>query len=1057
MKQRYHHVLKYLTVLCLAAAVLQFAVGMPGARGENAKTPVNVALNQAVSAEHSYDTGGDYYSPAYLTDGRILDVGTDGPSGLGHIGWSSDPTDTSIGDTTPINLVITLQKPCDISRIQVYPMEDSKHFPKKYELYYSADGTAYHKLTDSIPYDGTTNPQVYSFDAVRAQSVKLRITQSSGLATYGGYLSQIAEVEIYGMEITEDDLQNVALGKEVNAEKSYYPPEECYHPSFITDGRILDVGTDGAGGLGHIGWSSDPVDASIEDTTPIELIIDLGKPHDISRIYVYPMQDTKYFPKKYELYLSADGESWTKTADSSPYDGSVSPQTYSFETIRGQYVKLRITQSSGLATYGGYLSQIAEVEVYGKPVHASELEWELNKSALRMRPGETDRIIVYAGDEAQDAEYATSDAAVVSVGPDGTVEAAGEGSAVISVRSAKGDFEVPVIVDHFSATEQFMITTFRSPSKPYLTPETYDLLAAAGFNNIQNEYNTTVNTLSDNLLMAKYCYERGMVTTVSLGAWSDGFRGLSEAEIAKRLEKFSHVPGVGGVYIIDEPYNANSFAASFPAIRSIMPGCDIHLNFLPLLAYPNATLYRAQMYDFAQLTNGCLDYLMYDMYPFGLAADSFNEAGWYQNLDVVRKLGLELNIKTGTFMQSISMRNGYRRPNGDELRFTAYSAAAYGYKQIAYFCWETPNEKDYGFGPAIVDIYNQPTEIYEPIKKTNNELLQLGPTLMRLDAVYVYTIGKSCSYGIALPADYFLQFNEGANLVVSYMRDKTNGRNYSMLVNRDLKKAQTITVTPAQHIDGIEEIRKTDGTAAALAKNSDGTYTITLQAGDGILLRMPEQADYTPDYKVFQELPAGSNLANRAIVNASYSDGENGCYMAFVNDGVKTASADNRGFGVTAEDGKAWLSLDLGTLSKFTRIDLYDGQDGTALSSTFPAELSIEISADGTQFTTLVPSGAPKKADGKISYTFDEVSARYVRIHIEKMNRSGAAYHAEIAEVEVYRDTQDNPGTTPDKGNETNPSTQDHLILKLCVLAVLLAAAACCLVIRRQNKKRRTF
>lgn len=67
----------------------------------------------------------------------------------------------------------------------------------------------------------------------------------------------------------------------------------------------------------------------------------------------------------------------------------------------------------------------------------------------------------------------------------------------------------------------------------------------------------------------------------------------------------------------------------------------------------------------------------------------------------MRKLGLKTGAKTATFIQSISLRSGYRRPNGKEIRFEAYSAAAYGYKQLAYFCWETPNEVDYGFGPAI--------------------------------------------------------------------------------------------------------------------------------------------------------------------------------------------------------------------------------------------------------------------------------------------------------------------------------------------------------------------
>lgn len=118
---------------------------------------------------------------------------------------------------------------------------------------------------------------------------------------------------------------------------------------------------------------------------------------------------------------------------------------------------------------------------------------------------------------------------------------------------------------------------------------------------------------------------------------------------------------------------------------------------------------------------------------------------------------------------------------------------------------------DYGFGPAIVDTEGKPTEIYEPVKEVNNEILKLGPTLMQLDSANVYQVGNSSGYDTALPEDFFIRPQGDAQLVISHMRNKNTDTDYAMLVNRDLKNEQTVTFTVPEGTASIEEISNQTG------------------------------------------------------------------------------------------------------------------------------------------------------------------------------------------------------------------------------------------------------
>ncbi len=812
---------------------------------------------------------------------------------------------------------------------------------------------------------------------------------------------------------------NFALGQSITATSDYVNPEGFFNVQFLVDGE-WDTYT-AAGD--KLGWHTNPYE-SIGETTPVDITLTLDGAYKLNEIILKPQKwsNGQAFPRDYLLQVSMDGIVWTTVAEGKNVDvaaannSQVKPISYPITETQLKYFRIHITRHSTVVDVNtnAYYSGIGELELMGTydenaPDNSVA---ELNKTALRMQPGEYDVLKLIR--PTPNAEWSSDNPAVATVDQNGRVEAVAFGETTIRVKTAKGSAACTVLVDDYSVLDNLMITTFRSPSKPHLTPETYDLLAAAGFNNIQNEFNTSVNTIPDNLLMAQYAYERGMYITASLGAWADGFTGLSYEAVQERVSTFSHVPGVGGIYILDEPYNANPYATAYKPIKDLMPYADIHLNFLPMLVYPNAKTYSAQINDFYQLTGGRLDYLMYDHYPYNFTEGYFNEASWYENMDVVRQLGLKTGAKTGTFILSIGMRGGYRKPTGDEIRFEMYSAMAYGYKQLAYFCWETPNEIDYGFGPAIVDTEGRPTEIYEPVKEVNNEALKLGPTLMQLECVTPYNTGSKCGYDRSLPEDFFLQPSKGSQLIISHMRNPETGEDYAFIVNRERYKEQTVTLTPATYIASMKEISNQTGKPEDVERNADGTYTIILRPGAGRLFKMPDTCNYTPDFGQFI-VEKGENLALDGNVRAENSVGADGFYMAYANDGERFSGRVDRGWDSTAcTDQKSWVYVDMGGITDVNRVDLYPTGSETTFGEGFPTDFTIDVSTDGENWITVqTVKDCPRPTKSVPTYTFKTVQARYVRVNITGMQKISDVYRARISEIEIYNDD----GTLPPPDN----------------------------------------
>ncbi|WBQ03695.1 endo-alpha-N-acetylgalactosaminidase family protein [Kribbella sp. CA-293567] len=135
----------------------------------------------------------------------------------------------------------------------------------------------------------------------------------------------------------------------------------------VADVSSEDVATDGAAiaaldgnpsTLWHSAWSQVPTPA----TYPHHVTLDLGTTYQVNGFSYLPRQSgTNGMVKGYELYVSADGQSWGEPVKTGAFPNSIAAQRVDFTAKPGRYLKFVGTSSLNGAVFGS----AAELNVYG--------------------------------------------------------------------------------------------------------------------------------------------------------------------------------------------------------------------------------------------------------------------------------------------------------------------------------------------------------------------------------------------------------------------------------------------------------------------------------------------------------------------------------------------------------------------------------------------------------------------------------------------------------------------------------------------------------------------
>jgi len=319
----------------------------------------------------------------------------------------------------------------------------------------------------------------------------------------------------------------------------------------------------------------------------------------------------------------------------------------------------------------------------------------------------------------------------------------------------------------------------------------------------------------------------------------------TKASVAAMVAAYKYHKGLAGYYIKDEPTieQLEQMAGMYKALLEQDPVHIPHVNLNPVYAtgmLAGRDYEKDYVEKWIQLAGAKeLKSLSFDNYLF-MDDGTLRAAPYYQNLDIIRRLGLQYHIKTSAYLQSVGIPGAYRRPNENELRFNMYSILAYGVKYPVWFTYTRPADNTAErFTAAILNTGGQTTDLYEPFKQLNKEAKTLGKQLVKLQATAVYHTGTAIPQGAAaLPGTYYLQpVAASEDLLIAQMQDPSEGnRSYAMVVNKSLTDAVTITFNVHAPVTAIEEVSKLTGNGQTVPV-VNGKITVSFEPGDGRLLR----------------------------------------------------------------------------------------------------------------------------------------------------------------------------------------------------------------------------
>ena len=806
--------------------------------------------------------------------------------------------------------------------------------------------------------------------------------------------------------------ENLAAGGTVTASSSYEMPGEGWSRAKLVDGVL---GTPGAAN----GWTTSPYDQVTDPATPAWVAASMPTDSLVERIVLFPRSDVgaepygAYFPVEYTVELLDAAGQPVHSVPLTQTDRPTAPVVVDLDTpVAAASVRVDVSlRYSKDATGGGNnndgkLVQLSELAVFGE---TTEVSLAIGKPALLLEPGMVEELTFEAdlGDEEPELVWSSSDEAVATVDQSGRVTAVAPGDAVVTLSAPAAGLTATTTVEVADEVERagddFMITVFWPPTKDYVDETQYGYLADAGIDFIQNVHTGDLTDKSTNLEMARLAHQHGMQISVSDDRFGPGLLNLTDQQIRSLVREYTNVPGVGGFYILDEPYDPTPFARVFNAMKDAAPEYYNHMNFLPGFAYPSMAEYEEYMQRWVEQT-GARDYLMYDRYPFGWAPGTLDYASMLSNMESVRRVGLANDIKTGLYLQSVGVVNNFRRTNEAELRYQANMSLAYGYKQLSYFTWWTPTNRGENFTEAIMTPTGEKTDLYEPVKQLNSEIHALGPTLMRLDAKEVYLHGQTWGQQ-PVPESFPVQATSDGDLTFSYLRDRESGRNYVMVVNNSFTEAEDVTLRFDDAIGSLQEVSRVDGEPVDVAL-ADGALERRFAQGEGVLFALPTSYDYEA-----AATPSNTNLALGKTVRASSSVGKDGWFTRSATDGARFSDGSRNGWSTTTTDASRaeTMTVDLGRTQTVDRVDLYPAGNLLDYGAAFPRDYAVEVSPDGDSWQTVATVAGQDPPSAPRSHTFDAVQARYVRVAVQQMNESSGGYSAALAEVEVFHDDGGTP------------------------------------------------
>lgn len=716
------------------------------------------------------------------------------------------------------------------------------------------------------------------------------------------------------------------------------------------------------------------------------VFIDLGRQFTLRSVVLLPMTGKEAaFPQTFDVTVSDNFTDWT-TVGTVEFgsDPGAEGITVELDGVKATYVRLNIKKlSDKQKTYAiGEMKVMADLDRTNNLVMKQEDLWLYIDT-----PATLVRDHLRTDNAAADAplRFMTADPSIVTVDHEtGLITPVGYGDTVVYAYDGSNLTPCRVkVIDERETTVRISTFYHSSFGNPEPIPKCLDYMKEAGIGFLEETrtYDAVGNQVCD--WMMHLCAERGIFYSVCDPLNSGDLAKAKDDAIIALVQKYENRAGFGGIYLVDEPHEeSNDYAHVARVISAYNPHVTPHLNMLPIGGFPSWDEYVS---DYCAITGGTtrMKYLSYDNYPF-VAGGGFN---WsvYNSLNKIRKNGLKYNASTGYYMQCMEITGAYRKSSDIELLLNASMGIAYGMKNFKWFVYLTPIGSGEAFTTGMITAQFEPSSMYEGVKAANARIKDVGRVLGGADAVEVYH-SNSVDGNEILPKDFVITQTTKYEMIYSLYQSLTDETQYVVLVNRSYSKNgdHEFDFKAAADVASLEIW--SDGAFVPLTMSGDNEFSLVIPAGDCVVLRMPEGYDarrpaFARDDNLALDCPVFVSSSKYSFWTAK----DLGAYC--LTDGRTTVGQWNSG----ETDRNPTLILDLGETFEISRVVLWSGENR------FPADFTVEISADGSTWTEVYRTEDAKLKSGEnVDVTFDAARARYVRVATTQRN-------SKIGEIEVYR------------------------------------------------------
>ncbi len=325
--------------------------------------------------------------------------------------------------------------------------------------------------------------------------------------------------------------------------------------------------------------------------------------------------------------------------------------------------------------------------------------------------------------------------------------------------------------------------------------------------------------------------------------WGDPVYGLKRIiwSNAATADDAGDLENIYAVHGRDEPRTEQfpELVTDRKRIAALIPGAAYFNNLYPVYGpFGSNDDYLAHLVAYRDTLKPRM--VTYDYY--GLHAKSpIYSIDWWTNLYDFQEVFGKSDIPWGVIM--VAMQFGpNRNPTEGELRWQAFTALAYGARILGWFTFQEAITSEFQSIDSPIRRDGTRSKNYALIRKINGEILQLGPTLLRLKNTGTFhsdPLPPRPDWVFPLKDSKFVRGVSGGNLVAGEFVDPENSKSYLLLVNRDFAAPAQMKITLAPEVTALSRLSTHSGKLLApVQPGADNSIEVEFAAGDGKLFEL---------------------------------------------------------------------------------------------------------------------------------------------------------------------------------------------------------------------------